>query len=135
MIVSGAIADFFETRMLWGGLTYSGHPVCCAAAVANLRIYEEEHVFENVEMQGRYLAARLEEMKDKYACVGDVRYKGLFSVIELVKDKATKEPLAPFGRYESGDDCARRVSQIAASLCFFALQHALGLSAADHHPG
>lgn len=96
VIVSSAIADFFETRMLWGGLTYSGHPVCCAAAVANLRIYEEEHVFENVEVQGRYLAARLEEMKHKYACVGDVRYKGLFSVIELVKNKTTKEPLAPF---------------------------------------
>jgi taurine--2-oxoglutarate transaminase len=96
VIVSSAIADYFETRMLWGGLTYSGHPVCCAAAVANLTIYEEEHIFENVERQGRYLAARLEEMKDKYACVGDVRHKGLFSVIELVKDKATKEPLAPF---------------------------------------
>ena len=96
VIVSKAIADFFENHMLWGGLTYSGHPVCCAAAVANLRIYDEEHIFENVEMQGRHLAARLEEMKDKYACVGDVRYKGLFSVIELVKDKTTKEPLAPF---------------------------------------
>jgi taurine--2-oxoglutarate transaminase len=96
VIVSSAIADYFENHMLWGGLTYSGHPVCCAAAVANLRIYEEEHVFENVELQGRYLAARLEEMKDKYACVGDVRHIGLFSVIELVKDKVTKEPLAPF---------------------------------------
>ena len=96
VIVSKPIADFFENHMLWGGLTYSGHPVCCAAAVANLRIYDEEHIFENVETQGRYLAARLEEMKDKHACVGDVRYKGLFSVIELVKDKTTKEPLAPF---------------------------------------
>jgi taurine--2-oxoglutarate transaminase len=96
VIVSGAIADYFESHMLWGGLTYSGHPVCCAAAVANLRIYEEEHIFENVEMQGRYLAARLEEFKYKYECVGDVRHIGLFSVIELVKDKATKQPLAPF---------------------------------------
>ena len=96
VIVSASIAEFFETHMLWGGLTYSGHPVCCAAAVANLRIYEEEHVFENVQVQGRYLTSRLEEMKHKYACVGDVRYKGLFSVIELVKDKTTKEPLAPF---------------------------------------
>ncbi len=96
VIISAPIAEYFETHMLWGGLTYSGHPVGCAAAVANLNIYEEEHIFENVEMQGRYLAARLEEMKDKYACVGDVRYKGLFSVIELVKDKKTKEPLAPF---------------------------------------
>jgi taurine--2-oxoglutarate transaminase len=96
VVVSEPIADYFETQMFWGGLTYSGHPVGCAAAVANLSIYDEEHIFENVEMQGRYLAARLEEMKDKYACVGDVRYKGLFSVIEFVKDKHTKEPLAPF---------------------------------------
>jgi taurine--2-oxoglutarate transaminase len=96
VIVSDKIASYFETNMLWGGLTYSGHPVCCAAAVANLRIYEEEKIFENVEKQGRYLASRLEAMKKKYACVGDVRYKGLFSVLELVKDKTTREPLAPF---------------------------------------
>jgi taurine--2-oxoglutarate transaminase len=82
--------------MLWGGLTYSGHPVCCAAAVANLNLYEEEKIFQNVEQQGRYLAARLEAMKQKYNCVGDVRYKGLFSVLELVQDKGTREPLAPF---------------------------------------
>jgi taurine--2-oxoglutarate transaminase len=96
VIVSDAIAQHFETNMLWGGLTYSGHPVCCAAAVANLQIYEEEKIFANVERQGRYLASRLEAMKQKYRCVGDVRYKGLFSVLELVKDKGTREPLAPF---------------------------------------
>jgi taurine--2-oxoglutarate transaminase len=96
VIVSEAIADYFENHMLWGGLTYSGHPVCCAAAVANLSVYEEEHIFANVERQGRYLASRLEAMKRKYACVGDVRYKGLFSVLELVKDKSSREPLAPF---------------------------------------
>jgi taurine--2-oxoglutarate transaminase len=96
VIVSDAIANYFETNMLWGGLTYSGHPVCCAAAVANLNLYEEEHIFENVERQGRYLASRLEAMKQKYHCVGDVRSIGLFSVLELVKDKNTREPLAPF---------------------------------------
>jgi len=96
VIVSKAIADYFETNMLWGGLTYSGHPVSCAAALANLNVYEEERIFENVETQGLYLARHLEEMKRRYACVGDVRYKGLFSVLELVKDKETKEPLAPF---------------------------------------
>jgi len=96
VVVSKEIADYFETHMLWGGLTYSGHPVCCAAAVANLAVYEEERIFENVDVQGSYLARRLEAMKQKYACVGDVRYKGLFSVIELVRDKETKEPLAPF---------------------------------------
>jgi len=96
VIVSQPIADFFEDHMLWGGLTYSGHPVSCAAAVANLAVYEEEHLFENTEEQGKYLGERLEAMRRKYACVGDVRYIGLFSVIELVKDKASKEPLAPF---------------------------------------
>lgn len=96
VIVSEPIANFFEDHMLWGGLTYSGHPVSCAAAVANLAVYEEEHLFENTEEQGKYLGERLEAMRKKYACVGDVRYIGLFSVLELVKDKATKEPLAPF---------------------------------------
>ena len=96
VIVSDSIAKYFESNMLWGGLTYSGHPVCCAAAVANLQIYEEEKIFANVEQQGRYLALRLEAMKQKYRCVGDVRYKGLFSALELVKDKSTREPLAPF---------------------------------------
>ncbi len=96
VIVSEPIAQYFETHMLYGGLTYSGHPVSCAAANANLAVYEEEAIFENVETQGAYLAQRLASMKQRFACVGDVRAIGLFSVLELVKDKATKEPLAPF---------------------------------------
>ena len=64
--------------------------------MANLKVYEDENVFHNVEVQGEYLGERLEQMKATYGCVGDVRYKGLFSVIEFVKDKETKEPLAPF---------------------------------------
>lgn len=87
VIVSKAIADYFEDHMLWGGLTYSGHPVCCAAAIANLRIYEEERIFENVEAQGRYLTSRLQAMKSRFACIGDVRSIGLFSAIEFVTDK------------------------------------------------
>ena len=110
VIVSETIANYFENHMLWGGLTYSGHPVCCAAAVANLSVYEEEHIFANVERQGRYLASRLEAMKRKYACVGDVRYKGLFSVVELVKDKASREPLAPFNG--SGPEMAKLASHL-----------------------
>ncbi len=96
VIVSKEIAAHFENNMLWCGLTYSGHPVSCAAAIANLAVYEEERLFDNVATQGRYLAERLSAMKQKYACVGDVRFKGLFSVLELVKNKETKEPLAPF---------------------------------------
>jgi taurine--2-oxoglutarate transaminase len=51
--------------------------------LAKLAVYEVEKVFENVERQGAYLAGRLEAMKDKYACIGDVRYKGLFSMLSL----------------------------------------------------
>jgi taurine--2-oxoglutarate transaminase len=96
VIVSKQIADFLEDNMLWTGLTYSGHPVSCATAVAMLNVYEEEKVFENVERQGAYLGERLEAMKEEHPCVGDVRYIGLFSMIELVRDKTTKEPLAPY---------------------------------------
>jgi len=96
VIVSKPIAQYFETHMLSAGLTYSGHPVSCAAAIANLAAYEEEHVFENVEKQGAYLINRLNAIKQNYSCVGDVRSIGLFCVIELVKNKATREPLAPF---------------------------------------
>ena len=92
VVVSQEIADYFETHMLWGGLTYSGHPVSCAAAVANLSIYEEEHIFENVEEQGLYLAERLENIKERFACVGDVRYKGLFSVLEFGNEQTGRLP-------------------------------------------
>jgi taurine--2-oxoglutarate transaminase len=96
VIVSKEIAAHLESSMLWTGLTFSGHPVSCAAALATLEFYEEARVFENVQKQGAHLGERLEAMKARYACVGDVRYKGLFSMVELVRDKATKEPLAPF---------------------------------------
>ena len=97
VIVSREIADSLENNMLWTGLTCSGHPLACATALATLAVYEEERVFENVERQGAYLAERLEAMRAKYACVGDARHKGLFSMLELVRDKTTKEPLVPYG--------------------------------------
>ncbi|GAA4010706.1 aspartate aminotransferase family protein [Deinococcus rubellus] len=96
VIVNEKIADYFENHFLAAGLTYSGHPVSLAAAIANLKVYEDENLFEHTLELGKHLGERLEAMKARFACVGDVRYIGLFSVLELVKDKATKEPLAPF---------------------------------------
>ncbi len=97
VIVSEPIAQFFEDRMFWCGLTYSGHPLACAAAIATLQVYQEDGLIENAATLGQVLGQRLEEIKARHAVVGDVRYIGLFSVIELVKDRATKEPLAPWG--------------------------------------
>jgi len=96
VIVSRPIADYFENRPLPMGLTYSGHPVSTAAGVAAIEVYREQKLVENAREMGKVLEQGLEELKTKHPSVGDVRCIGLFSVIELVKDKATKEPLAPW---------------------------------------
>jgi len=96
VVVSQDIADHFQDRNLPMGLTYSGHPVSTAAGVATIGVYKEERLVENAKAMGVVLKEGLEELKAKHPSVGDVRCIGLFSVIELVKDKETKEPLAPW---------------------------------------
>ncbi len=96
VIVSRPIADYFENRPLPMGLTYSGHPVSTAAGVAAIEVYREQKLVENAREMGKVLKQGLQELKTKHPSVGDVRCIGLFSVIELVKDKATREPLAPW---------------------------------------
>ncbi len=95
--VSRAIADYFDDNFLACGLTYSGHPLACAAGVACLKFYKEAKILEQVAVTADVLGTMLEALKDKHACVGDVRYIGLFSAIELVKSKETKEPLVAYG--------------------------------------
>jgi taurine--2-oxoglutarate transaminase len=94
-IVSDKIADYFEDKMLWAGLTYNGHPLACAAALATIEVYEEDKLIENAVKVGKYLGKRLEEIKAKHPSVGDVRYIGLFTALEIVKNRATKEPIDP----------------------------------------
>ena len=93
VIVRDKIAKFFDGKYLSAGLTYSGHALACAAALATIETYEEEHIFENVRAVGAYLGKRLDGMRDRYPVVGDVRHIGLFSALEFVKDKGTKEPV------------------------------------------
>ncbi|MDF2985358.1 MAG: aminotransferase class-III [Eubacterium sp.] len=95
--VSKPIAGFFDENVLKCGLTYSGHPLACAAGIACLEFYQENNVLENVNVSGKVLGEELEALKEKHPSVGDVRYIGLFSAIELVKDKKTREPLVPYG--------------------------------------
>ncbi len=100
--VSKKIAEYFDDHVLSCGLTYSGHPLACAAGVACVQYYDDAKVLDNVNAVGKVLGEILEELKGKYACVGDVRYIGLFSAIELVKDKSTREPLVPYGKDPDG---------------------------------
>ncbi len=102
VIVSEKIAEHFDNNKMFCGLTYSAHPVGCAAIIATMDAYVEDKVFDNVLKVGKVLAQLLEEMKAKHASVGDVRYIGLFSCLELVKDKATKEPMVPYGKDPTG---------------------------------
>ena len=95
-IMSEKVAAGIKDEFLYCGLTYSGHPLACAAAVATIKAYKDEKIIENSAAMGKILGARLAEMKAKHPSVGDARSIGLFGVLELVKDRATKEPLVPW---------------------------------------
>ena len=95
LLMSQDIADHFEKNTFWGGLTYSGHPLSCATALAVLDAYEEDQIFENVRELEGILGGELQAIKERHPCVGDVRHKGLFSIIELVKNRATREEMSP----------------------------------------
>ena len=100
--VSKEIAAYFDDHILSCGLTYSAHPLACAAGVACLNFYKATNILENVNKVGKVLGEILEELKAKHPCVGDVRYIGLFTSIELVKDKETREPLVPYSKDPQG---------------------------------
>lgn len=102
VVVSKDIAAYFDDNLLSCGLTYSGHPLSCAAGVACVNYYEEADILSNVNKVGQVLGEVLEELKQHHKSVGDVRYIGLFSAVELVKDKETKEPLVPYGKDPKG---------------------------------
>lgn len=98
-------ADF--TGALMHGYTYAGHPVACAAALANLKIVADENLPANAAAQGKHLLEALQPFAKRYAAVGDVRGKGLMVALDLVKDKATREPIDPTDGY------ANRVAEVA----------------------
>jgi taurine--2-oxoglutarate transaminase len=95
VIVSEPIAEYFDDKMLYCGLTYSGHPLACAAGLATIEAYKEDGLFENTQIVGKYLGTRLEELKTRHLSIGDVRYIGLFTAIEIVKNRNTKQPIDP----------------------------------------
>jgi taurine---2-oxoglutarate transaminase len=91
------IAAFFDERPFQGGLTYNSHPICLAAANANIRVLEEDNLIQHAKQMGQKLAYLLEQAKLNHPSVGDVRSIGLFGILELVRNRVTKEPISPFG--------------------------------------
>ena len=96
LMVSDKIAAKYDDNMLALGLTYSAHPVSCAAALETLKIYEDDHLIENAAAMGQYVNEQVEKLKAKHPSIGDFRNTGLLGCIELVKNRKTKEPMAPF---------------------------------------
>ena len=96
LMVSDKIAAKYDDNMLALGLTYSAHPVSCAAALETLKIYEDDGLLENAAVMGRYVALQVEQLKQKHPSIGSFRTTGLLGCIELVKNRDTKEPMAPF---------------------------------------
>ncbi len=96
LMVSDKIAARYDDAMLPLGLTYSAHPVCCAAALETLKIYEDEKLIENTMAMGRYINQQVELLGQKHPSIGDWRNTGLLGCLELVKNRETKEPMAPF---------------------------------------
>jgi len=96
VIVSRGIAAALEHQMLATGLTYCGHPLCCAAGLAAVEAYEEDGLIERARKLGGYLHRRLATLASRHDCIGDVRGHGLYAVVELVSDRGMRTPLAPW---------------------------------------
>lgn len=96
LMVSDKIAVKYDEAVLPLGLTYSAHPVCCAAALEMLKIYEDDNLVGNAAAMGKYMDQQIEILKKQHASIGDWRNVGLLGCLELVKNRTTKEPMAPF---------------------------------------
>jgi taurine--2-oxoglutarate transaminase len=105
VIISGEIAATFQDRAFPGGLTYSGHPLACASAVASINAFHEEGIIENARRLGsEVIGPRLREIAERHPSVGDVRGLGVFWGVELVRNRETREPLVPYNA--AGADAA-----------------------------
>jgi taurine--2-oxoglutarate transaminase len=95
-IVSDEVGAFFDDHVLSTGLTYSAHPLACAAGVANIEVYRSENLIENSREMGKALRQGLTDLAEKHPCIGEIRGAGLHQVVELVKNRDTREPMTPF---------------------------------------
>jgi taurine--2-oxoglutarate transaminase len=109
MTVREPVYDAIKDRFFAGGLTYSGHPLACAAAVASIEAFKEEGIVENAAGMGGVLAEELPKLAERHPSIGDVRGLGLFWGLELVRNRDTREPLVPFN---AGGEAAEPITRL-----------------------
>jgi taurine--2-oxoglutarate transaminase len=119
LIVKEEIVKHFDNKPLPIGLTYSAHAVACAAANAVIEIYEEENLIDNAAKMGRYMEEKVEKLKEKHPSIGDFRTTGLLGCIELVKNRNTKEPMAPFNASPNEMEIMNKVAAKITELGMF----------------
>ena len=90
------IADLFQDKVFYGGLTYNSHPLACAAALATIQVYEEDGLIDKARVLGGVMTELLADLARRHPSVGDVRSIGLFGIVELIRDRQTRQPMAPF---------------------------------------
>ena len=90
------IAEHFQKNVFYGGLTYNSHPLACAAALATISVYEEDNLIERARDMGKLMRELMEDLKTRHVSVGTTRNIGLFGIFELVRNRETLEPMAPF---------------------------------------
>jgi taurine---2-oxoglutarate transaminase len=95
-IISQELADWVRDKYFAGGLTYSGHPLACASAVASIEAFQEEGIVEHAASMAPEFEQRLLGLQERHPSIGDVRGLGCFWGLELVRDRETREPLVPF---------------------------------------
>ena len=110
MIARAPIAEWVRGRFFPGGLTYAGHPLACASAVASIEAFREEGIVENAAEVGGHIGGRLHELTERHPSIGEVRGLGCFWGLELVKDRETREMLVPFN---AGGEAAAPVARMA----------------------
>jgi taurine--2-oxoglutarate transaminase len=93
-VVTDEIAEYFDDHVLWGGLTYSAHTLGCAASVANIEVYRNENLIENSREMGKKLRNGLMDLAEEHPSIGEIRGTGLHQLIEIVKDRDTREPMS-----------------------------------------
>jgi len=91
-----AIADQFKDKVFYGGLTYNSHPLACAAALASIKVYEDDKLIENARKMGRLMSDLMTDLELRHPSVGAARSIGLFGLVEVIRDRTTKTPMAPF---------------------------------------
>lgn len=110
VVMADQVASTFDEHVYPGGLTYSGHPLACAAAVAVIETMERDHVLDHVRRLGdEVIGPGLEALRERHGCVGEVRGCGVFWALELVKDNDSREPLVPHGPFGAVDEGMQKV--------------------------